>query len=143
MADLILSGALNLGGILNLKATAGDKVKVGHAEVLVQVNAPGDPSQGKGIPVTIPLPPTPKPIDDGPDVWIIKSFNSTVTAQGKPVVVMGICIQGTTPTWPGMVLTSSNNSTVKINQVPINVVGDSGITLPNGGSVTFSQASGQ
>lgn len=145
MGDMLLSGQLNLMGSLKLAATAGGKVKVGGAEVLVEVGLNGA-SQGKGIPVILPPPPAPKPLDDGDEVRIIKSFNPGVTVKvgnrDLPVVALGITVQGNTlKLWPGMVLLS--NSTVKINQVPINVVGDKGITLPNGGTVNFDSESGQ
>ncbi len=110
---------------------------VDAAEVLVEG------ATGKGIPVIQPPPPA-GPIDDGTDVKVQKSFNSTIKANGKNIVALGICIQGTLPngTWPGMILESTVNKTVTINQVRINVVGDTAITLPNGGIVNF-KASGQ
>lgn len=144
MAHLLLSGRLNLGGSLKLEATGGDKVKVGTAEVLMQVGQNGS-SQGKGIPVILPPPPAPKPLDDGTEVRIINSFNSGVTVKvGSsylPVVASGITVQGDKlKIWPGMVLPSTVNATVKINGASINVVGDSGITLPNGGTVSFDKS---
>lgn len=137
MTDLVLKGQLNLGGSLKLAATRG-KVKVGGADVLVAVGRTGS-VQGKGIPVIQPPPPG-TPIDKEPDVRVIKSFNSGVTVNDVPVVALGVTAQGSQVIWPGMVLPS--NATVKINGVPINVVGDSAITLPNGGTVQFD-ASGQ
>lgn len=137
MADLILSGDLNLGGTLNLETTAGGKVTVDTAEVLVEG------AEGRGIPVIQPPPPA-SPIDSGSKVRVQKSFNSTIKANGKNIVALGICMQGHTYVWPGMVLPSTQNTrAVKINGVAINVKSDSGITLPNGGSVTFDQTSGQ
>ena len=132
MADLILSGNLLLSGTLKLATTSGGKVKVDSAEVLVVEGA-----EGTGVPV-IQLPPPAPIIDTGTKVVIKKSFSSRVTANDKTVVAQGVCMQGDTPTWPGMVLPSSNNTgAVKANGIHINVVRDSGITLPNGGPVTF------
>ncbi len=137
MADLILSGDLNLGGILNLETTAGGKIMIDTAEVLVEG------AEGTGIPVIQPPPPA-SPIDIGTKVRVQKSFNNTVKANGKNIVALGICMQGNTYVWPGMVLLSTQNAgLVRINGVAINVKGDSGVTLPNGGSVTFDQTSGQ
>lgn len=136
MADLILSGDLNLGGTLNLDTTAGGKIKVDEAEALVEGVI------GTGIPVIQPPPPA-GPIDTGTNVKVQKSFNSNVKANGKNIVALGVCMQGNGYMWPGMVLPSTQNTRVKINAVAINVKGDSGVTLPNGGSVTFSQNSGQ
>jgi hypothetical protein len=142
MADLVLSGLLNLGGTLKLVADGG-KVKVGTQEVLVEGQKGTGPAHGVGVPVILPPPPA-APTDPGTDVWIFNSFNKTVTAGDAAVVTQGICAQGNpgTATWPGMVLPSTVNATVTINFIPINVVGDSGITLPNGGPVSFT-ASGQ
>jgi hypothetical protein len=133
MADLKLSGNLNLSGILNLVADGG-KVKVGGAEVLVVSGQ----ATGTGIPVIQPPPPA-TPLEPGTDVTIISSFNGTVTASASraAIVAQGICMQGTSPTWPGIVLPSSNNRTVMIAGTPANVAGDFGVTLPNGGTVTF------
>jgi hypothetical protein len=142
MGDLVLSGLLNLVGTVKLAADGG-KVKVGSNEVLVKGQKGAGPAHGVGIPVILPPPPA-APIDTGTDVWIFNSFNSTVTVGGVAAVALGICAQGNpgVATWPGMVLPSTLNATVTINHIPMNVVGDSGITLPNGGSVSFT-ASGQ
>ena len=144
MGDLKLSGVLNLKGNLNLQGSDGGKVKVGEAEVLVEVQK-GSPqtSQGQGAPVILPPPPA-APADTGIDAWIFKSFNTTVTAGGAPIVTQGMCAQGNpgTATWPGMVQPSMLNATVTINSIPINVQGDMGTTLPNGGPVAFG-TSGQ
>ena len=142
MGDLVLSGLLSLSGTLKLSGDGG-KVKVDQAEVLVEGQKGSGPAQGVGAPVILPPPPV-GPSDPGPDVWIFKSFNATVTVNDAAVVTLGICAQGNpgVATWPGMVLPSTVNPTVTINYLPINVVGDSGITLPNGGSVSFT-ASGQ
>jgi hypothetical protein len=137
MAGLKLSGNLNLAGVLKLTTTSGGKVRVDSNEVLVE------DAQGTGSPVVQPPPPA-GPIDPGPKVKVLKSFNSTVTANGKAIVALGICMQGNVPTWPGMLLPSTKNTgPVTINKVAINVKGDSGLTLPNGGAVTFDQDSGQ
>jgi|688.fasta_scaffold93408_4 hypothetical protein len=136
MTDLILKDTLNLTGWLNLVATGG-KVKIEARELLVEE------ATGTGVPVILPPPPA-GPIDDGTDVSIRQSFNKTVTVglAKKPVIALGICLQGRTPTWPGMVLPSVNNSTVRINGVPANVEDDKGVTLPNGGTITFGKNSG-
>lgn len=145
MTDLILRGPLNLMGNLKLAADGG-KVKVDEAEILVEVGRSGK-NQGMGIPVIQPPPPAPKPIDDGSEVRIFKSFNSRVTIKVNGadirVVALGLCIQGNVPggTWPGMVLSSmKNKSLVTINQISINVKGDQGITLVNGGTINFTDS---
>jgi hypothetical protein len=63
-----------------------------------------------------------------------------VTANGKNIVTQGMCAQGNpgTATWPGMVQPSSLNPTVKVNNIPINVVGDMGTILPTGAPVIFT-----
>lgn len=139
MADLMLSGLLNLGGNLELAASGG-KVKAEGANVLVAVGRSGA-QQGQGSPVM--MPPSPAgPLDTGPAVRIIKSFNSGVTIHTVPVVALGITAQGNQVIWPGMVLPSTVNTKVKLNGVAINVEGDSAITLPNGGTVSLD-TSGQ
>lgn len=142
MGDLVLSGLLNLSGTLKL-AGDGGKVTVAGNAVLVQGQKGTGPAHGAGAPVILPPPPA-APSDPGPDVWIFKSFNSTVTVNAAAVVALGICAEGNpgTATWPGMVSPSTMNPTVTINFLPINVEGDSGIILPNGGTVTFT-SSGQ
>jgi hypothetical protein len=136
MGDLNLNGPLNLAGMLVLK----DKVKVGGVEALVEPDAAGTAA----APVVLPPPPA-SPLDVGLDVGVIKSFNQTVKAGQKPLVALGLVMQGNTPTWPGMMLPSSVNtgaSAVTVNHVAINVQGDSAIIFPVGASVTFS-TSGQ
>lgn len=138
----MLSGLLNLTGTLDLSGDGG-KVKVDTNEVLVKGQKGTGPAHGAGAPVILPPPPA-APLDTGTDVWIFNSFNATVTVGNVAIVTLGLCAQGNpgVATWPGMVLPSTMNPTVTINVLPINVVGDSGITLPNGGSVSFT-ASGQ
>jgi len=146
MGHLILAGNLNLIGVLHLAGTLGGKVKVGLSEVLVQVDLATGPAQGSGILVLLPPPPA-APLNPGLDVKVIKSFNPTVKANGKLVVALGDCMQGDPPplpTWPGMVLLSMKNiGAVKISGVPVNVLGDAGLTMANGGPITFGKASGQ
>jgi hypothetical protein len=138
MADLVLSGMLNLKGTLNL---AGGLVKANDVEVLVAgQRGVGTPHGQNPIPVPIPPPPA-APSEPEPGVWIFKSFNSTVTASGKYIVAQGMCAQGRpgTASWPGMVQASMLNQGVTINKIPINVKGDMGIILPTGAPVTFDQ----
>lgn len=141
MTDLIFKGQLKFFGSLKLAAEGG-KVKIEENEVLV-----ADPSlgtvHGTGIPVIQPPPPA-KPIDDGKDVKVINSFNPTLTVkvngEDKPVVALGVCVQGNSGIWPGMVLPSTQNTRVSINGTAINVEKDNAITLPNGGNVTFNKS---
>jgi uncharacterized Zn-binding protein involved in type VI secretion len=137
MGELNLKGTLSLVGPLDLK----DKVLVDGKEALIQLTAPSSPQHGTAPPVNLPPPPA-GPADPGPKVWVINSFNQTVKANGKAIVTQGMAMQGNVPTWPGMVLPSSNNPTVKANQIAICVVGDKAVILPSGGSATFS-SSGQ
>ncbi len=144
MSGLNLKGMLNLKGILKLSAGSGGKIEVNSVEALVEATRGVPPSQGLSpAPVLIPPPPAP-PTDAGLDVWVFKSFNPTVTANGKNIVTQGMCAQGLpgTATWPGMVMPSLLNPTVTINNIPINVVGDMATILPTGVPVTFT-SSGQ
>ncbi len=138
MGDLKLSGDLNLIGPLDLKADGG-KVKIDDKEILVVQTTPGNAHGTDGIPVILPPPPA-TPTDTGPNATIIVSFNNTVKIDGKAAVAMGVHLQGNTPTWPGMVLPSANNTGVKANYLFMNVQEDTGITLPNGGTVTYQQS---
>jgi hypothetical protein len=147
IADLLLTGVLNLKGDLKLASTGGlVKVKKGatSAEVLVESTrgAPGPPHGLVTAPVPIPPPPA-APSDPGTDVWIFKSFNATVTAGGKKIVTQGMCAQGlpTSATWPGMVQPSIKNAPpgVTINNIPINVIGDMGVILPTGVPVPLNK----
>jgi hypothetical protein len=143
MGDLILKGRLNLVGRLSLK----DKVLVGDSkkEALVERMAPADPPHASGAaPVNMPPPPA-GPTDPAPTVWVINSFNKTVTANNRAIVTMGMAMQGSVPSWPGMVLPSSNNppgSGVTINHLAINVQGDKAIIFPSGGNAALD-TSGQ
>lgn len=137
MGDLNLKGTLNLGGTLTL-AGDGGKVLVDGKEALLE---DAGTAHGKGVPVILPPPPA-SPIDTGTDAKIFKSFNSTVSVSNKAIVTMGLHLQGDAGTWPGMVMISAMNPTVTINYLAINVVGDKGITLPNGGPVNYT-TSGQ
>ena len=137
MADLLLSGMLNLKGNLEL---SGDLVKANNVDVLVVGQRGAGPTHGNA-PAPVPIPPPPAaPSDPGVGVWIFQSFNSTVTAGGKKVVAQGMCAQGNpgTATWPGMVQPSIGNPGVAINNIPINVKGDMGLILPTGAPVTFT-----
>jgi hypothetical protein len=141
MADLLLAGILNFTGTLNLVGADGGLVKVNNVEVLVEAGR-GAAGQAHGqAPAPVPIPPPPAtPSDPGPDVWIFKSFNSTVTAGGKNIVTQGMCAQGipNQATWPGMVQPSVLNPLVTINNIPMNVKGDLGVILPTGAPATFT-----
>jgi hypothetical protein len=145
MANLNLKGMLNLKGNLKLAGASGGKVQVNNLDAIVEAQRGVGASHGTA-PAPVPIPPPPSaPSDPGLDVWIFKSFNATVTAGGKNIVTQGMCAQGNpgTATWPGMVQPSSVNSTVTINNIPINVApGDQGIILPTGAPVIFT-SSGQ
>jgi hypothetical protein len=117
-------------------------VKVGAVEALVEVIPTSSPAQGAAPPVLMPPPPAP-PTFPQPDVWIVTSFNKTVMAGAAAIVAQGMAMQGQMGApWPGMVLPSSVNPTVTINNIPINVVGDQGVIFPSGGPASFT-ASGQ
>ena len=141
MADLLLSGVLNFTGTLNLVGDGGGLVKVNNVEVLVEVERGVGPAHGQApAPVPIPPPPAAPSVLPGVQVWIFKSFNSTVTAGGKNIVTQGMCAQGNPgmASWPGMVQPSMLNALVTINNIPMNVKGDLGITLPTGAPVPFT-----
>jgi hypothetical protein len=144
MADLQLSGILDFGGVLDLAGQAGGHVTANGVEVLVEATRGAGESHGKA-PAPVPIPPPPAtPSDSGLEVWIFKSFNSSVTAGGKNIVTQGMCAQGNpgTATWPGMVQPSMVNPGITINHIAMNVVGDLGTILPTGAPVPFT-ASGQ
>jgi len=141
MADLKLMGTLNLVGNLKLNPNGG-KVWINGVEALVEASPPGSPHHGTAPPVILPPPPA-APVDVGPKVWVVNSFSKTVTAgrQNTPIVALGMVMQGL-PTWPGSLL-PSQNTTVKVNFIPINVKGDQAIIFPSGGTATMSDNSGQ
>lgn len=144
MADLQLTGILDFGGVLDLAGQAGGHVTANGVEVLVEAPRGTGSSHGQA-PAPVPIPPPPAtPADPGLDVWIFKSFNSTVTAGGKAIITQGMCAQGNpgTATWPGMVQPSTVNPTVTVSQIAVNVVGDLGTILPTGAPVPFT-TSGQ
>ncbi|MCG9967141.1 hypothetical protein L9W92_03615 [Pelotomaculum terephthalicicum JT] len=145
MGDLKLSGLLNLAGNLKLTGRDGGKVKVNEIEVVVETQKGQAGASHGQAPAPVPIPPPPgSPTDPGLDVWVFKSFNPTVKANGKNIVTQGICAQGNpgTATWPGMVQTSIMNSTVTINRIFINLLGDMCIILPTGAPVPI-KVSGQ
>ena len=122
MANLDLSGPLNLMGNLTLKGASGGKVTIGGVEILVEVPPGNMPAQGSAPPVMMPPPPA-GPSDPGLFVNVINSFNKTVMVGSKPAVALGMVMQGNVPTWPGMVLPSQGNTApVTANGIPINVV---------------------
>ena len=143
MADLTLTGTLNLMGNLTLTPPPGGKLKIGDAKLEALVEAlPTDPPQcSKASPVILPPPPA-GPLQPQPTAWIVSSFNKTVTVRGKCIVALGMAMQGLAPTplWPGMLLPGS--ATVTINHVPINVANDQAVIFPSGGSAAFN-TSGQ
>jgi hypothetical protein len=139
MGELNLKGNLSLVGTLNLK----DKVLVEGVEALVELLAPGAPPHSSGAPpVNLPPPPA-GPADPGPTVWVITSFNKTITAKGKAIVTQGMTMQGSGAIWPGMVLPSQNNPMIKANQLAICVKQDKAVTLPSGGQVTLTDSGQQ
>lgn len=149
MADLVLNGPLELMGSLTLAGSDGGKVIAGSAEVLVESSAPGGPHHGTGPPVILPPPPA-APTDPGPNVWVVSSFYKLVTVKtatgSRPVVALGMVMQGNVPTWPGMVLPSQSNvqpAAVAVNRVPVNVLGDQAVILPTGAPVALGAGSGQ
>ncbi|HMV85943.1 MAG TPA: hypothetical protein PLD20_07335 [Blastocatellia bacterium] len=122
---------------------SGGKVKVGDKEVLVELIPPPAPPNNlhddQASPVIQPPPPA-TPTDPGKFVIITKSLNQTVKVGTRRIVTQGTLMQGTVPTWPGLVQSSQNNASVKINGTPINVVGDKGIVTVTGGMVSFSKS---
>lgn len=131
MADLELKGTLDFRGMVTLKASGG-KVKAGGTEVLVE-----QVSGQAAAPVLLPPPPA-SPATTSLDVSVISSLNKTVTAGGKSIVTQGMCLQGNI--WPGFVLRGS--STVTVNSIPMNVVGEKATIFPSGASAVFN-SSGQ
>lgn len=134
MADLTLKGTLTLLGNLRLNPDGG-RVLIGDAGLAALV----EEASGQAAPPVIQPPPPASPVEPGPEVKVISSFNKTVTAHGKNLVALGIVMQGSTPTWPGMMLPSvGNTGPVTINGVPINVVNDQATIFPSGGVGTFT-----
>jgi uncharacterized Zn-binding protein involved in type VI secretion len=140
MANLELSGLLDLSGNLNLAADGG-KVMVSNQAVLVELTPTSRPAHcSAGVPVMMPPPPA-TPTDLGVFVNVINSFNKTVKIGGKPVVAQGMVMQGNTPTWPGMVLPSTaNTGPVTANHLPINVTTDKAVIFPSGASATLDES---
>jgi hypothetical protein len=147
MTDLVLTGRVNLTGRLRLAGSTGT-VQVdgggGPREVVVETAPTGGP-QGQGPPVVLPPPPA-SPLDTGPGIHVVSSFAKLVTVEvaGRPVAVVaqGIVLQGSVPTWPGTVLPSTLNTGVRVEQVPVNVVGDQVVVFPSGAAVQLT-TSGQ
>lgn len=140
MGDLNLKGVLKLAGVLKLNPSGG-KVLVDGKEALVVLQI-GQKHGDAVAPVIMPPPPA-APLDEGLDVVVFVSFNQTVKAGDKAIVTQGMVMQGTKlRSWPGMVQPSSNNPTVKINEIAINVVNDMAIIFPSGGTATLG-TSGQ
>lgn len=141
MADLTLTGTLDLAGSLTLTPPPGGKLKIGDAGLEALVEAlPTDPPQcSKASPVMLPPPPA-GPLQPQPTAWIVSSFNKTVKARGKCIVALGMAMQGQSgaPLWPGMLLPGS--ATVTINHVPINVEKDQAVIFPSGGSAAFDKS---
>jgi hypothetical protein len=143
MANLDLKGTLNLMGSLTLEASGGGKVTVDGKEILVEVTAPAGPPQATAAPPVILPPPPASPTDPAPTVFIVNSFNKTVKVGASAAVAQGLVMQGSIPSWPGMVLPSQNNSgPVTANGLPLNVLNDQAIIFPSGGSASFT-TSGQ
>jgi hypothetical protein len=136
MADLTLKGMLNLLGTLELNPDGG-KLLIGDAglEALLE------DATGTAAPPVIQPPPPAAPLDAVTDIQVISSFNKTITAQGKNIVALGIVMQGSNPTWPGMMLPSvGNTGPVTISGVPINVANDQATIFPSGGVGTLAQS---
>jgi hypothetical protein len=147
MAALILAGPLNLSGTLNLKGENSGTVAIRNGppgtelDVLVE-DAQLSQSQGHGKAPPVMLPSPSAPANEGPTVWVVKSLNPTITANGKAIVAQGMVLQGKTPpTWPGMVLPSQNNTTpVTAGGLPINVETDTASIFASGGIATLTNS---
>jgi uncharacterized Zn-binding protein involved in type VI secretion len=75
---------------------------------------------------------------------VISSFNKTVKIGTKPIVALGMVMQGNIPSWPGMVLPSKGNTDpVTVNHVPVNVVGDQAVIFPTGAPADLNASSSQ
>lgn len=139
MTDLNLNGPLDLVGALTLVGQGG-KVLVNGVEALVE-QAEGQAA----APVIMPTPPA-SPVDTGVKVKCVSSLGRQITAAGKALVTTGMVLQGNNATWPGMITPSTKNtvpSTVTANGLPINVLNDTAVIFPNGGTATFGSKSGQ
>ncbi|HEX8290630.1 MAG TPA: hypothetical protein VF570_02665 [Pyrinomonadaceae bacterium] len=140
MGDLNLKGVLGLKGVLKLNPSGG-RVLVGGKEALVVL--PIGQKHGDAAAPVIQPPPPAAPLDEGLDVVVFVSLNQTVQAGDKAIVTQGMVMQGTKlRAWPGMVQPSTNNPTVKINGIAINVQNDMAIIFPSGGTATLG-TSGQ
>ena len=140
MTDLNLKGPLDLVGSLTLVGQGG-KVLVNGVEALVE-QAEGQAA----APVIMPTPPA-SPVDTGVKVKCVSSLGQRITAAGKALVTTGMVLQGNNAsTWPGMITPSTKNrapSMVTANGLPINVLNDTAVIFPNGGTATFNSKSGQ
>jgi hypothetical protein len=140
VGDLNLKGVLGLKGVLKLNPSGG-RVLVGGKEALVVL--PIGQKHGDAAAPVIQPPPPAAPLDEGLDVVVFVSLNQTVQAGDKAIVTQGMVMQGTKlRAWPGMVQPSTNNPTVKINGIAINVQNDMAIIFPSGGTATLG-TSGQ
>lgn len=142
LGDLNLKGTLNLTGVLKLNPSGG-KVLVGGKEALVVLGLAQGKKHGDAAAPVVQPPPPAAPINMGLDVVVFVSFNQTVKAGNAAIVTQGMAMQGSpAQIWPGMVQPSTNNSTVKINHLAVNVQGDTAVVFPSGGSATLN-TSGQ
>lgn len=150
MAGLKLTGPLNLMGILTLNASGG-VVTAGGNEVLVESSPTAGPTHSSSAPPVILPPPPAPPTDTGTTVWVVSSFNKTVqiktTAFGpRPIIALGMVMQGNIPMWPGMVLPSQKNAqpkAVSVNGVSANVTQDQAMIFPTGAPAMLNAKSGQ
>ena len=141
MGDLNLKGTLNLKGVLKLNPSGG-KVLVGGKAALVVL--PIGQKHGDAVAPVIQPPPPATPLDTGLDVVVFVSFNQTVTAGGNAIVTQGMVMQGSSlRPWPGMVQPSTNNATVTVNHIAINVEQDMAVVFPSGGTATLSKSGQQ
>jgi hypothetical protein len=147
MTDLVLAGRLDLSGRLRLAGSGGKVLADGGSgprEVVVETEPTGSPQAQAPL---VPVPPPPAtPSDPGLGVHVVSSFAKLVTIDvtGRPVpaVAQGLVLQGDVPSWPGSVLPSTSNTGVRVEHVPVNVVGDQVVVFPSGAAVPLT-ASGQ
>jgi hypothetical protein len=133
MANLELTGPLDLTGTIALAGDGGGKVLVNGAEALVE-DASGT------APIVLVPPPPASPADSSTNVKCVRSLGAGITAGGKTLVTTGLVLQGI---WPGMITPSTKNASpqlVTANGVPVNVRQDSAVIFPNGGSVTITDS---